>query len=297
LGALLAAAAWACAPTATEVGRARAAFEDAEVELAGEILQGAVDDLDCQQTVVEGLVLLELYRLDGLVALSQLDHKGAVYATIRAVTVDPSAAPPAAYGPELADLHRTWSERLKNSTATIRVDGGGVVWVDGQRMTHGATRVVLQGHHLLQTEVAGELGSVIMEVSSDHLVQTGVPAPVDAVGPVPPSPVPVPKPVPLGSLDPLDPLDPELLDPDPPKKRRRPVALWAVGGLALAAGGASFGWAAYQDEVVFPNQQFPDQASVTRAAGQVRVAYGTGYGLMGVGGVLIVSNAVGFTFR
>ncbi|MCB9677524.1 MAG: hypothetical protein H6737_20615 [Alphaproteobacteria bacterium] len=292
--------AWACPPTATQVAQARAAFDDAEIEQAANILQSAVENLGCQTAVVDGLTLLELYRLDGLVALSRMDTKAAVYATIRAVTVDPSAAPPPQYGPELAELHHTWSDRLRTSTATLGINGGGGVWVDGQAMTHGNTRVVLQGEHLLQIDMGGDFASHVMDVTGDHVVETGAPPPPGVPGPVMPGPMPAPvgpRPVPVPAPVPIVPSPlPDPLDPDRPKKRKRPVALWAAGGAALVAGGATFGWAAYQDEVVFPSRQFPDEPSVDRAASQVRIAYGTGYGLMGVGGVLLVTNAIGFSF-
>ncbi|MEZ4318225.1 MAG: hypothetical protein R3F61_12015 [Myxococcota bacterium] len=294
----LLASAWACPPTADDVQRARAAFDDAEIEQAANILAGTVENLGCQTQVVDGGVLLELYRLDGLVALSRMDTKAAVYATIRAVTVDPNATPPRSYGPELAELHRTWSDRLRTSTSTVGVKGGGGVWLDGQAMLHGSTRVVLQGEHLLQIDVNGELASTVMDVTGDVVVDTGVPGPPGVPGPVMPAPigpVPVPQPVvPMPVPEPVVPNPrPEPLDPDRPG-RRRPTALWVAGGAALVAGGAALGWATYQDEVVFPKRQFPDPASVDRAAGQIRVAYGTGYGLVGVGGVLLVTNAIGF---
>ncbi len=306
-----------CPPTATEVQRARAAFDDAEVAQAATILEEALEGLACQEQVVAGIDLLELYRLDGLVALSRMDDKAAVYATIRAVTVDPSAVPPTSYGPDLAQLHRTWADRLSGSTATVGVTGGGTVWLDGQPMSHGRTRVVLQGEHLLQVQVVpdGEIASHLLEVTGDELVETGVPAPPGVPGPRMPGlsdpepapqpvqpgptvPVPAPPPVPIApepvAPEPLDHLDHlDHLDPEPRRARKRPTALWVVAGAAVVAGGASFGWAAYQDQT-FDQRPFTDPAQVDRAAQQIRVAYGTGYGLAGVGGVLLITNAIGF---
>jgi hypothetical protein len=306
--------AWAsdvCPPTATEVQRARMAFDDAEVAEAATILEQALEDLTCQTRVVAGIDLLELYRLDGLVALSRMDDKAAVYATIRAVTVDPSAVPPVSYGPELASLHRTWADRLSGSTATVGVSGGGTVWLDGQQMTHGSTRVVLQGEHLLQVQLVadGEIASHLLEVNDDELVETGVAPPPGVPGPnmpaVAPDPMPPPRPVgpqpnpapvPLPAPVPVpEPILPEPLDPLDPEKRarKRPAALWILAGTAVAAGGASFGWAVYQDEA-FDQRPFTDPAQIDRAAQQIRVGYGAGYGLLGVGGVLLVTNTIGF---
>lgn len=286
-----------CPATAEEVARARAAFDDAEVELAATVVTDAMRDLACQSDQVPAGVLLELYRLDGLVALSQMDQKAAVYATIRAVTVDPSSTPPALYGPELAELHSVWSERLSRSTVVLGVSGGGTVFLDGLPMAHGDTRVVVQGEHLIQISGATALRSEVVDLTAHRVVQTGLAPPPGVAPPImpgtaaPPVPtVPVPRPVGGG-------VAPNPVGDGSRPGRRRPTALWILGGAALAAGGGALGWALYQDEVVFENSVYPDEASVDRAATQINIAYGTGYGLLGVGGVVVARNAVGFRFR
>lgn len=274
--------AWGCAPTAVEVGRARAAYDDAEIEQAGRILEATVEGLGCQTARVQTSVLLELYRLDGLVALSRMNEKAAVYATIRAATVDPDAPPPPEYGPELAELYATWSDRLRNATASLSVDGGGTVYVDGQPITHGGRRTVLQGEHLIQVDSGTAVGSDVRDVTGDLVVRTGLPAPIGVSGP---APMPVPRPVP--GVRPTPPVDPV------PSERSRPMALWAAGGAVAGVGVVLLGVATYQDEVAFPKRQFPDIASVDRAASRIRATYGVGYALTAVGGGLLVTNAVG----
>lgn len=274
--------AWGCAPTAAEVGRARAAYDDAEIEQAGRILEATVEALGCQTSRVHTSVLLELYRLDGLVALSRMNEKAAVYATIRAATVDPDAPPPPEYGPELAELYTTWSDRLRNATASLSVDGGGTVYVDGQPITHGGRRTVLQGEHLIQVDSGAAVGSDVRDVTGDLVVRTGLPAPLGVPGPVP-LPVPAPEP----GITRVPPVDPDA------RARRRPVALWAAGGAVAGVGVVLLGVATYQDEVAFPKREFPDVASVDRAAAGIRATYGVGYALTLVGGGLLVANGVG----
>ena len=53
------------------------------------------------------------------------------------------------------------------------------------------------------------------------------------------------------------------------------------------------GVAAWQDEVGFQKRDFPDVASVDRAASQIRTTYVMGYGLAGIGGGLLATNAIG----
>jgi hypothetical protein len=266
------AVALACPPTAAEVARARAAFDDAEVEAAGRLIEAAVEDLGCQTEVVQTATLLALYRLDGMVALSRMNEKSAVYATIRAVTVDPGDAPPPEYGPELADLHRVWSDRLSSATAVLDVNGGGTVYVDGRPVTHGGRLTVLQGEHVVQVVNGQGLVSDVRDVTGDLTVNTGLPAPIG------------PNPVPLDEV------------PDRPKPvgapRKRPVPVWIAGAGAMVVGGALVGVASGQ-EAAFKERIFPDVASVDRAASRVRVAYAAGYGVSVIGIGLLATNAVG----
>lgn len=266
--------AWACPPTGGEVARARAAFDDAEVELAGAVLEQAVAQLGCQTSVVDPQALLELYRLDGLVQLSRLDEKSAVYATIRAVTVDPEAPPPASYGPDLAALYAVWSDRLRSATAVVEAEGGGTVFVDGRPLAPGERRSVLQGEHVIQVLGPGGLRSEVRDLTGDLVVRTGIPAAPTAIGPEQPAPIPPPRVERPG--------------------RRRPAPLWIAGAASLAVGGGLLGVAIWQDEVVFANKVWPDPQAVDRAASQVRIAYIAGYGFAGLGTGLIATNAVGF---
>ena len=70
------------------------AFYDAEIEVAKEASASAHQAPGCQERVVAIDALLDLFRLDALVALAEGDQRGAVYATIRSVTVAPDADPP-----------------------------------------------------------------------------------------------------------------------------------------------------------------------------------------------------------
>src|SRR6185436_9127026 len=99
--------------------------------------------LGCQPAVVPTSVLLDLYRLHVLIDLARQDREGAVYATIREVITEPSATPPAEYGPQLAELHQTWSSRLSAQSFAVKIEGADEAYVDGHRITPKSPMKVL----------------------------------------------------------------------------------------------------------------------------------------------------------
>ncbi|MCB9668521.1 MAG: hypothetical protein H6736_03000 [Alphaproteobacteria bacterium] len=274
---LLALSAWACPPTSGEVARARAAYDDAEVEEAAAIVDAALTQLGCQTTVVDRETLLDLYRLDALVALARAEDREAVEATMRAVTVDPLATPPATYGPELVDLHRSWAGRMSDKRVEVGVLGGGTVYIDGEPIRHGQRMTVVKGHHLVQIDGQGGLTSVVDVLNGDRSVVTGLPSPEPEPRPKPVDapPVPAPKPVP---------------------QRWRPVALWAVGGGLAAVGAGAVALAARQEKA-FKVGTFEDPDAVDAAAVRIRVLYITGYAMAGAGTVTLGTNVVGLNRR
>lgn len=283
---LLATAAFACPPTAEGVEAARALFQDAEIDDARQVTQQTLDELACQTQVVERGVLLELYRLDAQIALANLDKKGATYATIRSVVVDPASVPTADYGPELADLHTVWAERLAGSSIELSVSGGGIVYLDGLPLQEGERMRTVRGEHLVQIDAGMSVVSTLTDLDQDQTVITGLPS----REPQQPSPSPVSEPVPLRDLDGPD--------PNPERRRRKPSAvLMVVGGSLAAVGGAALGYAWYRDEVVFPRKTFSDERAVDREATSIRALYGTGYGVGGLGAVVFGVGAVGIPVR
>lgn len=273
----------ASCPTLTDAIReARAAFDDAEVDLAGARVRDGYAAIGCQELPVTNEELLGLYWLDAVVAIARDDRKSAQYAVIRAVTAAPEKGPPQDLGPELAELYGTWRGRLEATTAVVRPAGGGRRYLDG--LVFDAPREVLQGEHVFQNEGIDRFESREIDVIGDMVLDTGLPGGPDA-------PVEAPRPKPVKPTRP---------DREP---AGHPTALVVLGGVAFAAGAGGVGWgwlgerafgaAAYDDDVYGGCTR--DQACWADAretqlrtdAGRVNLAYGTGYGLLGLGGAML----------
>jgi hypothetical protein len=275
-------------------------YNDAEVAAAKAVLVEAYQELSCPQAVVTSSQLLDFYRLDGLVSISQSDQKGAIYATLRAAAVDHvSGAPPEAYGPYLAELYETWASRLAVAPIEVSVDGGGAVYIDGRPVVYGAPLSVAAGEHLVQIEAGGVFRNSVLDLAADHVVATGVPLPEGALAPatVVPAPAPVvPQPAPVAAPAPIVMLDEE---PQEGPRRRRP--LWTFAGAAIAGGGAAFalgsGSISERNFLDDPYRGFgaARDTAVYKDAQAVRLAYGLGYGLAAVSGGLLTVGVVGFS--
>jgi hypothetical protein len=223
-----------CADLPAAAAEAWAAFRDAEVELARERARAALASRACQVVVVPRETLLDLYRLDGLLALATGNDDGLVAAAIRAVVAGPDEPPPARYGPDLGAAFATWAGRLGSTRATVTVQGGGTVYADGLPITSSTPRALVQGEHLFQVvDPDGTLIAVrLADLTSDVTLPTpGVGAPAPVAAPVP-APVTAPAPAPVGPAP----------APFTPPQRRHPA--WAFvlagGGAALGAGGAAY---------------------------------------------------------
>jgi len=297
-----AAGAQTCPDLQEQVAQAWAAFNDAELERSKEIMEQAHGSLACQTAIVPTEDLLALYRLDALVSLSQDDQKGAVGATIRAVAADhvDGAPPEGEYGPELADLYQSWVARLAGTLVTVRVDGGGFVWVDGRRADALNPIEVVEGEHLIQVEIPNLVRSEVSDLSDDYVVYTGIP------GPELPIPVPEPEPEPVIPA-------PQPAVVAPAEGRRRPLGVWIAGGVTAALGGAAL-LTGYRSELSFQASNYDADTYLGCARGQacypqaradtinndalkIRVAYGTGYGLTGVGVGLMGIGIIGLPSR
>ena len=293
------AAAQPCPQVRDQVEQAWAAFNDAELERSKEIIDEANGNLNCQTELVPTEDLLALYRLDALVSLSQEDQKGAVGATIRAVAADhvDGEPPDDKYGPALADLYRSWVDRLSGTLVTVRVDGGGFVWVDGRRADALNPIEVVEGEHLIQVEIPHLIRSELTDLSADYVVYTGIPGPE--------LPIPIPKPV--------TEVPPPVVPAPPSARRKRPLGLLVAGGVGAALGGAAL-LTGYRSESSFngSNYDAPSyngcgkgqscyaQARVDTINGdalKIRIAYGAGYGLTGVGVGLLGMGAIGLPAR
>lgn len=204
-----------------------AAFRDAEVEQARDRTEAALAARACQARPVAHDVLLDLYRLDALLALSGGDQDGLVAATLRAVTAGPDEPPPPRFGTELAAAWTTWATRLGPVRATVAVQGGGTAWVDGLAVTAGAPRPFVQGEHLVQ--VVGPDGTLLavrlVDLADDVILPTPGDGPLAVVVPAPaPLPAPAPPPAP----------------PDPRRHHPAWAFLLAAGGAALAGGATGY---------------------------------------------------------
>ncbi len=198
-------------------------FNDAELEAAKAKLAQANDAIGCQTEPVSTEELMAMHQLDALVSLSQEDRKGAVYATIRMVTIDPDTKPSEDLGPELQDLHATWVTRLSESTVDVTVKGAGAAWLDGRRVGGGERISGLAGEHVIQVRNNdGSFSSRVQDLATDLVLMTGGETP----GGEPPPPD-----------KPIKPDKP----PKPPKEKTGPkvsVPLVLVGLATAAAGGA-----------------------------------------------------------
>lgn len=265
------------------VDRAWTAFNDAELERAQARIAEASSSLACQERVVATEELLGLYRLDSLVSLAQMDREGAVYATIRQVTIDPEAAPGPELGPVIADLHATWADRLRETTVQVVLDRAGEAWVDGRPIPPDEPLEVIAGEHLVQ--VSGPTGwrSGVHDISEPVAV-TGE-AEIELVPHVvAPPPVPEEPPLPVG-----------------PRPLRRGLVIAGALGVAAGSGALAYG---YTREVRFKNDGYQRDAfgdcsrddacygderarAIRHDAAVVRGIYATGYALTGAGIVLL----------
>ncbi len=277
-----------CGDLATLTGRAWAAFEDAELERAKQVVAEANRALACQPEVVPKQQLLDLFRVDALVSLTQQDRKGAVYATIRMVTIDPDAEPGADLGPEIAELHASWSQRLSDALATVVVTGTGEAWIDGTPVPKGGPLRAIEGEHLVQVRTeAGVLTSVVRELSGAVTLNTG-----GVVAPATPEvPVQVPVPVPI-------------TPPVTPKAPRTHRAGLLVGGSVIAAGGAATVALTWPREQAFLADDYHRPAfgdcaqgdpcyanarylAIYEDAKEIRTLYAIGYGVLGLGVAIV----------
>jgi len=189
----------ACPDVDALVDEARTAFADAEVQQSRDTLSRAYEALGCQQATVPRESLLALYHLDALASIADEDSKAALFAVIRAVSVDPDAPPPPEFGPELASQHDTWAGRLREDRVRVSViDPSVTVWVDGLALGDEPVDLVT-GEHVVQARGPQGWNSRVMDLSVGgktrgmplELVAVPAPPPPDGVGPrVPPPPPP-----------------------------------------------------------------------------------------------------------
>lgn len=290
------AAAWAtpCPEFAPLVERGWESFYDAELDVTRDHVAAAYGALSCQDAAVGTHTLVDLYCLDALTAVAAGDDKTAVYAVIRAVVADPDSPPPEDLGPQLAELHSIWSDRLREATAWLQVSGGGTVWADGKGVTALQPMELLQGDHLVQYEGPDGWHSTVLAIDQDTTITTGIPGP---------------EPAPIPTDDDISEPDSEAIavlpEPGPAlpayhrgRAVRRTVVL-ATGGLAAGGGAVALAVARTRetqfladpyDRNVFGSCKpwdscYPDarnQAIVTDAV-RIRNLYVLGYAALGVG--------------
>lgn len=270
-----------------------AAFDDAELVHSGEHLQRAVESLGCAERVVTKEELLELYRLQGLIALAREDKEGAVYATIRMVTIDPDAPPAPELGPEIAEMHETWSGRL-STRVSLSVVGSGEAWVDGTPIGGSDDpRVVVAGEHLIQARDDAGWHGVVREIGEDTRVLVGDGLVLEGLGTTT-----LPQPEPDGPPVILDPIKP----PGPFQRKHRTSLL--VGGGAGVAAGVGLVVGGFALEQQFKDDPYLDPAyngcartepcyeaerekAIRADAAVIRALYTSGYIVGGLGVVVL----------
>lgn len=288
-----------CPVIADEVALALSSLDQTEFQLAEQHIAAAYQALACQSDVVATAALLELYWVDGLIALAQNDTKGVVYATLRAVAADHAGGrPPDRFGPELQSSFDTWLGRLAQEQVTVTVGDGGTAWVDGRTVDATHPLKVYEGEHLLQvSSVTGQITSWVQELSQDYVLTTGIPRSA-LEAPLPEPVLPLPEPV--------------LPDPVPrpkPKRKRHPalvvatLATSAVAGVTLMSGFRSEG--SFQGSPYLAarygrcNQGDPcwfdaREQAIRQDAQSTNRLYAVGYGASAIAGGLLVVTIIGF---
>jgi hypothetical protein len=283
-----------CPKVADQVAEALEALDQAEIEAARQRVAQGYGALSCQTEVVDTETLLELYRVDGLIALAQSDPKGMVYATLRAVAASHDAGrPPDRYGPELQASFDKWAERLQQDLVTVTVADGGAAWVDGRPVDAAHPLQVIEGEHLLQTvDAGGRFSSRVEEIAGDYVMTTGIPLQGQSV--------PISKPLP----------DPVPLEPKPLVMRKRPPALVigtiasaGIAGIALVSGFRTEGLlhaSSYDDPRYGGCSQaqrcwaLNRELAIRQDARLANRLYATGYAAAGITGGLLVVTLIGF---
>ncbi len=290
-----------CALVADVVDQGWALFYDAELEQAKASVARAHELLSCQDQPVPTEQLLHLYRLDAISAVALGDQKGSIYATIRAVVADPDAVPPAELGPDLAELHRTWSSRLRESTVQVSVDGADSAWIDGQEVTPLQPLVILQGEHLVQLLTEEGWSTEVREVAADLVLDTLGESPVTSLEDPPEEDLP-PVEEPPAELAP-----PQVQRPGRGRRVRR-AALLSTGGLVAAGGGTALAWAWSEEQAFLERSYTPDafggcdrdmpcysaarEERIHGDADAINQLYLIGYGLVGVGALVLGTELV-----
>lgn len=277
----------ACPDVDGLVAEARSAFEEAEVQASRQALSRAYDALGCQKSTVPRESLLALYHMDALASIADEDSKAALFAVIRAVSVDPDAPPPPSYGPELQAQHETWAGRLREDRVRVSVaQEGATVWIDGLALD--GTEDVVTGEHVVQARTDEGWSSRVMDLSVGGK-NRGMPIALTAV----------PTPEPVGPVGPTPPVGP----PIPSRPRRVSGGVVAAGVIVgLAGGGGIVGGSLLEqrfskdpyDAASYGDCSRSQPCYVEARADRIRsdarlanAAYLGGYGLVGVGVGLI----------
>jgi hypothetical protein len=275
-----------CPDIQTSVDKAYEAFEDAETEQSRVLIAETYQALNCQREMVTSDSLMALYHLDALTALAAEDPQGAVYATIRAISANPEATPPESMGPEIAEMHATWSARLKEARLSLSLtEDASALWIDGHVLEPGQTKVVIEGEHLLQGGFESGFQSSVVEVS---LKLSGeAPWKLMVEGLVKAAPV----------------VEAEVVVPKRQRtknpKRGAKIGVTLAGVAVALTGGGVLGWGAYQEQQFQGNSYAPDQfddatsrdQAIRADAAGVNQLYIIGYGLVGLG---VATTSVGF---
>lgn len=296
------AAAEACPDLEAQTAQALARYDEGDVEAAKSAVAIGYASMACQPTIVPTAVLLDLYRVDALVALTLGDPKAIVFATVRAVAAQHEGGrPPAKFGPDLQAQYDTWSARLKQDLVTVQVVDAGTAYIDGRAVDAARPLQVVEGEHLVQVPGPdGIVKSRVVELSGDYPITTGIGLVVMPVPVLVPDPVPLPLPAPV---------------PEPVRStvRRRPAPL--VVGTLVTAGVAGFALAsAYRSDRLFESSPYlADRFGACARGGEcytqarveairdditrINVGYGVGYGMSAVSSGLLVVTLVGLPPR
>jgi hypothetical protein len=138
--------------TADLINQAVAAFDDAEIDSALDLLGQASASLTTTREPVSTVELEALYQTAALVHLVRGDASGATTNVTQALIVDPKAAPIKDLGPDYAKLHKSLAKVNLTRTVDVHVTGSGTARISGVEVAGGSTAKIAEGQHLVQVK-------------------------------------------------------------------------------------------------------------------------------------------------
>ena len=258
------------------------ALQDVELEQAASLSDQAISALDCQESVVNPMVLANLMQLSGAVHYFNEDTKQADKAFAWAVAVSPNSTLDPMYGDDASQSFKAVQSAVITATPGSMVISGEVeAWIDGKQVNSGESFSVSVGQHLMQwTEETSEIHNRVIQVdpNDQRVIKVGrqvgpASAALAAIGGTNGAPA-----------SPLDSIRP---------------AIKTGGYSALAAGAVVLGLA-FQSNRAFFAETDPTRLNSLQSKTNGLAVAGTALTIVGVsatgGGVLLDSTSAGVQF-